>query len=86
MAHSKKQRMEVTEWKLKIFYGLFYKAPYNRHYTKGERKRTLDVEISKEVLSYQSEWEKRPKLEVFKRMVRTHARKHGIQRDPCVLD
>lgn len=60
---------------------VFYKAPYNRHYTRGKRKRTLVVNISKEILSYNSEWRKLPTLVIFKQMVRRQAKTHGLRRD-----
>lgn len=34
---------------------VFFKAPYNRHYTRGNRKRALVVNISNEILSYEKE-------------------------------
>lgn len=61
---------------------IFYKAPYNRHYTRGKRKRVLVVNISNEILSYRTEWPKQiGELAAFKQLVREYARTYGLRRD-----
>lgn len=58
-----------------------FRYPFNRHYTRNGRKRGLVVNLSNEILSYNSEWRKLPKLVIFKQMTREHAKTYGLRRD-----
>lgn len=61
---------------------ILYEAPYNRHYTRGKRKRGLVVNISNEMLSYTAEWPKQiGELAAFKQLVRAHTKAYGLRRD-----